>query len=79
MKTTSTVKTTPKMETCKNVRCIIYYLKNLLMTPHLDRHSKADPKPEMLSAVSKLKIEFDIMKEMYAELGMRICLEKTTF
>ena len=44
MKMTST----PKLEPCKNVRCIIYYLKKLLMTPNLDRHSTTDPKPEML-------------------------------
>ena len=31
----STMKTTPKMETCNNVRCIIYYLKVLLMTPEI--------------------------------------------
>ena len=52
MKTKSTMKTTPKMETCNNVRCIIYYLKNLSMTLHLDRHNTTNPKPEMLSAVS---------------------------
>ena len=28
-----------------------HYLKKLLLTPQLDRHSKTDPKPEMLSAV----------------------------
>ena len=52
MKMTSTMKTTPKMETFNNVRYITYYLKNLSMTPHLDRYNTTDPKPEMLSAVS---------------------------
>ena len=28
-----------------------HYLKKMLWTPQLDRHSKTDPKPEMLSAV----------------------------
>ena len=52
MKMASTMKitSTPKLETCNNVRCIIYYLKKLLMTPYLDRHSTTDPKPEMISA-----------------------------
>ena len=27
------------------------YLKKMLMAPQLDRHSKSDPNPEMLSAV----------------------------
>ena len=39
------------MKTCNNVRCIIYYLKKMLMTPHLDRHSATDPKQESLLAV----------------------------
>ena len=46
------------------------------MTPQLDRHSKIDPKPEMLS---KPEIEFAVIKEMYAALGMHTCSEETTF
>ena len=30
---------------------VMTYVKKLLMTPHLDRHSKTDQKPEMQSAV----------------------------
>ena len=33
------------------IGCIIYYLKIMFMTPHLDNHSTTDPKPEILSAV----------------------------
>ena len=51
MASTMKMTSTPKLGTCNNVRCIIYYLKKLLMTPHLDRHSTTDPKPEMISAV----------------------------
>ena len=53
MKMASTMKMTStlKLGTCNKVRCIIYYLKKLLMTLHLDRHSTTDPKPEMISAV----------------------------
>ena len=47
------------------------------MTPHLDRHSKTEPTPEMLTA--KPEIEFAEIKEMYALLGMHTCSEKTTF
>ena len=42
------------------------------MTFHLDRHSKTDSKPEILS---KPEIESNVMKEMCAALG----IEKTTF
>ena len=52
MNMASKMKTAPKMEKCSNVRCIIYYLKNLSMTLHLDRPNKTNPKPEMLSSVS---------------------------
>ena len=31
--------------------CIVYYLKKMFTTPHLDSHSTTDPKPEILSAV----------------------------
>ena len=47
-----------------------YYLKKLLITPQLDRHSETDPKPE---------IEFAVIKEMYAALGMQTCSKKTTY
>ena len=45
------MKMTPKMEVCSIVGGSEYYLKKLLMTPHLDSHSTTDPKPEILSAV----------------------------
>ena len=34
--------TTPKMEICNFVGGIVYYLKKLLMTPHLDNHSTTE-------------------------------------
>ena len=34
-----------------SIGCLVYYLKKMLTTPHLDSHSTADPKPEILSAV----------------------------
>ena len=34
-----------------SIGCIVYYLKKMFTTPHLDSHSTADPKPEILSAV----------------------------
>ena len=34
-----------------SIGCIVYYLKNMFSTPHLDSHSTTDPKPEILSAV----------------------------
>ena len=72
MNMASTIKKTSTRETCNIVGGIIYYLQKMLMTP---------PKPEMPSAVqlSKPEIEFDVMKEMYAALGMHTCSEKTTF
>ena len=63
MKTMITMKTTPKSETCNNVRCIIYYLKKLLMTPHLDRHSTIDQNQKCYP-LSKAEIELNMMKEM---------------
>ena len=33
------------------IGCIVYYLKKMFTTPHLDSHSATDPKPEILSAV----------------------------
>ena len=36
------------METCNIERCIVYYLKKMLTTPHLYSHSKTDLKPEVL-------------------------------
>ena len=48
---TSKLKTAPKIEICSIVEGIVYYLKNLLMTPHLDSHSTTDPTPEILKAV----------------------------
>ena len=52
MASTKKMALTHKLETCNSVRCIIYYLKKLLMAPHLDRHSKTDFKPEILSVIS---------------------------
>ena len=59
------MKTTPKW---KNVEgCIIYYLKKLLTTPHLDSYGTIDPNSQILSyLLSELEIELDVMKEMYA-------------
>ena len=45
------MKKTHKRETCNIKGCIIYYLKKLLTTPHLDSHTITDPKPDVLSAV----------------------------
>ena len=33
------------------IGCVVYYLKQIFTTPHLDCHSTTDPKPEILSAV----------------------------
>ena len=33
------------------IGCIVYYLRKMFMTPHLDGHSTTDPKSEILSAV----------------------------
>ena len=51
IKMTSIMRTTPEIETCNIVGDIFYYLKKLLMTPHLDSYSTTDLIPEMLSAV----------------------------
>ena len=50
-KTTSKMRTFSKMKTTQRTRPQQHYLKKLLMTPQLDRHSETDPKPEMLSAI----------------------------
>ena len=75
MKTTSKIKTTlkmrtfSKMKTTQRTRPQQHYLKKLLMTPQLDRHSETKP-----------EIEFAVIKEMYAALlGMHTFSEKTTF
>ena len=47
----SIMKTPPKIDTSNNVGYILFYLKELLMTPFLGSYSTADHKPEMLSAV----------------------------
>ena len=62
MKKTSKMKTTPKMEICSNVGGIVYYLKKLFMTTHIDSHSTTDPKPEIQSAVPKRKKRGRIVK-----------------
>ena len=46
----------------------------LLMTPHLDRHRKTLNRKYY--QLSKLEIEYEVMKEMYAALNKR---SKTTF
>ena len=51
IKTTSKMRTFSKMKTTQRTRPQQHYLKKLLMTPQLDRHSETDPKPEMLSAI----------------------------
>ena len=51
MKMTSKMKTAPQMDICTIVGGIVYYLKKLLMTPHLDSHSTSDLTLEMLSFV----------------------------
>ena len=48
------------------------------MTTHLDRHSNTDPNRKRYQ-LSRLEIEFDVIKEMYAALGMHTYSEKTTF
>ena len=48
------------------------------MPSELDRHSETDPNQKYYQ-LSKLEIEFAVMKEMYAALGMHTCSEKTTF
>ena len=50
METTSTRRTIPKMKHLEG--CIVYYLKKLLTTSYLDRHSTTDSKLEIVSAVS---------------------------
>ena len=66
-----------KMETCDIVGLIIYYLKKL-MTLTLTGTALLSPIQKCYQ-LSKLKIEFDVMKEMYAALGTHTCSEKTTF
>ena len=39
------------MENYLCIGCIVYYLKKKFTTPHLDSHSKIDPKPKILSSV----------------------------
>ena len=55
MKTTSKIKMNSKMRTFSKIKITPkteqHYLKKLLMTPHLARHSKTDTNPEILSAV----------------------------
>ena len=51
MKMTITMKTMPKRAKCNSGGCIVYYLKKMLTTPHLDSYSTTDLKPEILSAV----------------------------
>ena len=67
IKMTSTMRTTPKMKKCNIDVCIVYYLKKLLTTPHLDSYGTIDPNSQILSyLLSELEIELDVMKEMYA-------------
>ena len=47
MRTTSIMKTPPKIETSKIVGCILCYLEKLLMTTYLESHSTTYPKPKM--------------------------------
>ena len=42
------MKTTPKYVTSNIEGSILYYLKKMMMTPHLGSHRTTDPKPEML-------------------------------
>ena len=63
----STMKTTPRLET--HVRRIIYYLKKLSMTPHLDRHSTTNPNQKYYQLL-KPDIEFDLIKEINTALSM---------
>ena len=44
---------------------IIYYLKKMFMTPHLDSFSTTDLKTDILSAVLTGN-RFNVMEEMYA-------------
>ena len=42
------MKTTPNYVTSNIEGSILYYLKKMMMTPHLGSHRTTDPKPEML-------------------------------
>ena len=46
---------TRKMETCNTEGCIVYYLKKLLTTPHLDSYGTTEPKP-VLSVLSHVLV-----------------------
>ena len=47
------------METCNIERCIVYYLKKMLITPLLDSHNTTVPKCYQLSLP---EIEFAVME-----------------
>ena len=48
------------------------------MTPHLDRHSKTGPN-RINYQLSKLEIEYDVMEEMYAALGLTLKFRRDDF
>ena len=56
----------------------VYYLKNLLMTFHLDSHATTKSKLEMSSGV-KTGNRIPYAAKMYAALHMCKHIEKTTF
>ena len=59
------MRTATKIERCNIIGGIVYYLKKMLLTLHLDSHSITDSIPEMLLAVLTGNIEFDVMEKMY--------------
>ena len=56
----------------------MYYQKYLLKTPQLDSNNTSDPNRKF-NWLSKTKIEFGLMEEMYATLCTYICEEQTTY
>ena len=58
----------------KNEDNLMYYQKYLLKTPQLDSNNTSDPNRKF-NWLSKTKIEFGLMEEMYATLCTYICEE----
>ena len=58
----------------KNEDNLMYYQKYLLKTPQLDSNNTIDPNRKF-NRLSKTKIEFGLMEEMYATLCTYICEE----
>ena len=60
------------------IGCIVYYLKKMFMTPHLDSYSTTDLDQKSYR-LSKPEKEFHVMEEMYAALCMCAYAKKMTF